>query len=576
MADHDTAVVDNLVTQFSSPLHCFRELIQNSIDAGSPTIDVWTEFIEGEGHEGTIALHVDDYGEGMDEAIIDQELTRLFASSKEEDLTKIGQFGIGFVSTFALEPAAILVETGRSGEYWEVLFHEDRSFTKKELDVPVEGTQVTIFLKDDVHRYDQLVEEIHRTIKHWCSHSETEVTFEDRTPSDGSRPERKTVNEPFEVEGDCPQTFEKKGTRIVAAYSEDPIYGFYNRGLTLARTRTGDDVLGEKRAARFSHIAFKIKSRYLEHTLSRETVMRDENYEKAMQILEAAADGPLFDGLVDALVELVDHPDWSHNELETYRRRLSFLERESTEQLTSVDERPMLRLVDGSAADLQTAHETWSRDGRVLITDEPSELTARLSGDGIPVFLDPSSEVSTPNSSPDPLRRLLGSYIRERHESSLFNRLRSFFGADLESEIRGATAAPRDVYMPVVVDDAVPETIAPLIDRASALLDSIEAGYASLGTCVMGTPETDPPLFVLGRSLDDVMARPPNALAEQRTERRPHAAVNRDHPHFQRLDDLHERNPNMAAYCLAKSLLLTEDRRLEDDSALMEAAVGDA
>jgi len=576
MPDNDSAVVDNLVTQFSSPLHCFRELVQNSIDAGSPTVDIWTEFIEGEGHEGTIALHVDDYGEGMDEAIIDNELTRLFASSKEQDLTKIGQFGIGFVSTFALEPAAILVETGRSGEYWEVLFHEDRSFTKTELDVPVEGTQITIFLEDDVHRYGQLVEDIHKTLNHWCSHSDTEVTFEDRTPVDGNQPERVVVNEPFEVGGNCHQTVEREGTQIAAAYSDDPIYGFYNRGLTLARTKNGDEILGERRAEQYAHISFKIKSRYLEHTLSRETVMRDANYEKAMTILRQAVDGPLFDGLIESFVELVGRDDWSHRSIEQYRKRLDFLQREPQSRLSDIDGRPILRLIDGSASNLKTAYEAWNRDGRVLVTDEPSELTVRLAKQGIPVFLGQLSEPNDASSRGGAAVRLIRTYIQERHEASLFNRVRSFFGAEVSVETRGATATPRDVYMPVVVDEEVPDRLAPLVDRAAALLESIDAGYASLGTCVMGTPETDPPLFVLGRDLDEVMARPPDSLAADRIAQRPHAAVNRDHPHVQKLVEFADEKPQLAGYCLAKSLLLTEDRRLEDDADLIRAATGES
>ena len=149
----ESGIVENLVTQFSSALDCFRELVQNSIDAGSPQVDVWMEFEQGEGHQGVIAIHVDDFGEGMDEQIIDGQLTKLFASAKEDDLTKIGKFGIGFVSVFALKPKGVLVHTGRGGEYWEVFFHEDRSFSKTSLDMPVEGTQITLFLEGDYHRH---------------------------------------------------------------------------------------------------------------------------------------------------------------------------------------------------------------------------------------------------------------------------------------------------------------------------------------------------------------------------------------------------------------------------------------
>ena len=99
-------VLNNLVTQFASPFDAMRELVQNSIDAGTSQVDVWVDFETGPGGAGVIAIHVDDYGEGMNEAIIDQQFTKLFASDKEGDLTKIGKFGIGFVSVFALEPEA--------------------------------------------------------------------------------------------------------------------------------------------------------------------------------------------------------------------------------------------------------------------------------------------------------------------------------------------------------------------------------------------------------------------------------------------------------------------------------------
>ena len=576
MSETDSAVVDNLVTQFSSPLHCFRELVQNSIDAGSPTVDVWTEFIEGDGHTGTIALHVDDYGEGMDEHIIDEELTRLFASSKEQDLTKIGQFGIGFVSTFALEPEAILVETGRSGEYWEVLFHEDRSFTKTKLDVPVEGTQVTIFLSGDVHRYAELARGIRETLSHWCNHSDTEVTFEDRTPVDGSRSELVTINDPFEIGGDCMVRAEHEGTEIVVAYSDTPVYGFYNRGLTLALTKTGADVLGEARAERLGHVAFKIKSRYLEHTLSRETVMRDANYEKAMKLLGEAHRGPLFDRLVAELEAVGTTANWTLNEVDRYRRLCHYLAQEPAARLSDIEERPIFRMADGGVARLQQAFEAWKRDGRVLVADEPSELADELLETGLPVFLGGFWTSGDLGDRKEPVRTLISRYIRHRHESALLSRFRGFLGADIESETRRAVTSPEAVYMPVVVDEEIPGSLEPLVQRAAELLESLEAGYATLSTCTLGSPQSEPPLFVLAREAGSVMARPPSRaqFAAGGAAGRPHAAVNREHPHFETLVELWEHNPEMAAYCLAKSLLLTGDRHLEKDAELQRAARG--
>ena len=114
--DFTVQAVENLVTQFSGALDFYRELVQNSIDAGSAAIEVWMEYEAGAEDDGTIAIHVDDFGEGMNEAIIDDQLTRLFSSSKDGDLTKIGKFGIGFVSIFAPDPRAVLLHTGRGGE----------------------------------------------------------------------------------------------------------------------------------------------------------------------------------------------------------------------------------------------------------------------------------------------------------------------------------------------------------------------------------------------------------------------------------------------------------------------------
>jgi DNA mismatch repair ATPase MutL len=84
------AVVANLVTQFADPFDALRELCQNSIDAGTSRIEVWTSFEGAPGKPGVIEIHVDDFGEGMDEAIIDNQFTRLFASTKDKDFTKIG------------------------------------------------------------------------------------------------------------------------------------------------------------------------------------------------------------------------------------------------------------------------------------------------------------------------------------------------------------------------------------------------------------------------------------------------------------------------------------------------------
>ncbi|TPW17409.1 MAG: hypothetical protein FD126_3658, partial [Elusimicrobia bacterium] len=101
------SLVKELVDQFDEPLDFYRELIQNSIDAGSNRIDVSLERVTGEDGKARAVIRLEDDGEGMDEAVINDYLLVLFKSTKEDDYTKIGKFGIGFVSVFAPQPERV-------------------------------------------------------------------------------------------------------------------------------------------------------------------------------------------------------------------------------------------------------------------------------------------------------------------------------------------------------------------------------------------------------------------------------------------------------------------------------------
>ena len=118
-------VFKNLVDQFSDPFTCLRELVQNAMDAGTEQIDIRTSYLSD---PGGVCLEIRDFGEGMNRDIIDGKLTRLFSSDKENDLTKIGKFGIGFVSVFSLKPELVTVDTGRDGEYWRIAFDGGTDF----------------------------------------------------------------------------------------------------------------------------------------------------------------------------------------------------------------------------------------------------------------------------------------------------------------------------------------------------------------------------------------------------------------------------------------------------------------
>ncbi len=290
----------NLVNQFARPLDFLRELAQNSIDAGSPRIEVSVAFDPPKAGEpqGVLQIHVDDFGEGMDEQIIDDQLTRLFSSSKEDDLTKIGKFGIGFTSIFAIQPQAVLLRTGRHGEYWELLFHADRSFDKVRVDSPVQGTQITLFKRTDPDRVPAFIEECRFILEYWCEHSDVPITFRDRTLGeeaeevDGEDPfapfanaeasgALQRVNRPLTLDESPFVRHQAEGVEVVVGCAEQPRFGFYNGGLTLLNTPNAD-ALG-KFAGAVAHLSFKVKHDHLEHTLTRDNVLQDANWERAME-----------------------------------------------------------------------------------------------------------------------------------------------------------------------------------------------------------------------------------------------------------------------------------------------------
>lgn len=261
--------LNNLIEQFSDVYCFYRELIQNSLDAGTNRVDVSLEFLppEKKSADGVIIINIEDYGEGMNREIIDNQLTRLFSSSKENDLSKIGKFGIGFVSVFAIKPKAVNIDTSRDGEDWRILFDENRKFKRIKRDYPVDGTKIQIYKPGINKFYDVFLQKSKETVVFWCKHSEAEIYFQNEL-----------INQPFEVDSPCRIHETTDTAEIAAGYTSDeaPFFGYYNQGLTLME--------GKKKF--YHQVMFKVKSKYLEHTLTRDNIMEDENYYKAMKEVE--------------------------------------------------------------------------------------------------------------------------------------------------------------------------------------------------------------------------------------------------------------------------------------------------
>ncbi len=445
----------------------------------------------------------------------------------------------------------------------------------------MEGTQITMYISGDEERYREIVSEGFDTLKRWCRHSDVEILFEERSGLVGlpgcDGPVE--INEPFELEGLISVNQTVEGTQMALAYSLAPTFGFYNQGLTLAVQSDPDEV-----DARFRNITFKIKSRYLEHTLSRETVLKDENYEKAMQLLRDVANGPLHQQLVATLESLAAAQTFGLAEHTRYQQLMGFLLTEPGKTILSLGDHPLLRTVDGGVTSLAAVAEAAVSDGRIFITNAPSALVTHLADQSIPVLLgrrraDAEMDDQAFRSGEDlePALRLVVAYVAHHRRSKLLKRLLAMLtSTDYGAETAALMVHPEDVYLAVEVDDPSPPEAASLIAAAAGLLDGIGGRYRRLVGCVLAAPSDKAPLFLVAREVGPLMAIPSDVLMEKERPRRPEAAVNRDHPQFRALLSLSGRAPGLAAYCLAKDLLLVEDRLMERDLDLLAAVFPEA
>jgi hypothetical protein len=326
------ALLERLVAQFESPYDFLRELVQNAMDAGSDRVEVTLETHpvggDAETDEVIFELTILDTGAGMDEAIIDQELTRLFASGKSGDRTMAGGFGIGFVSVFAWEPEAVLVHTGRAGESWELVFHGDRSFEKVAIQDPVEGTTIAMFRRGRRSEREAIAEAIRDSLWRWCRFCPIEISFED---FDGDDPAELIQDSPEPAElglGAGLSRAEVRGeTTLRVSFAVPPNAVFLRRGLILAEGGPKQllaavaDALG----ASSEHLQIWADSPLLRTSLARDKVLDDEGRAAVERRLLGLVE-ELREGLLTRLEELastgedqLDDPDdervdprWTH------------------------------------------------------------------------------------------------------------------------------------------------------------------------------------------------------------------------------------------------------------------------
>jgi molecular chaperone HtpG len=364
------AALDALVSQFSERTSFVRELIQNSLDAGAGRIDVVVAQ-----EKRALRVSVTDDGEGMDREIIEGYLLTLFRSAKENDLTKIGKFGVGFVSLFALDPDLVQVDTARDGIHHRVVFDTERNYTLAEVDEPFEGTSVTLWVRTWGKKAGALAQSIREAAHYWCRFARAEVTVEGQGAS--WRWPAESVEHPFTV--DAPVVVEDVGDgfRAVLGFSTEtpPLVGYYNRGLTLLEAR--EEII--------PGVTFRVEAKALEHTLTRDNVIRDANYARVIARIRKVAETRLREAHMRALREM----DPKAN-AENYRGLLL------TAAATGMDlptDLPILRTASGGRARLSDLElgliSAVRKTDMVLWATRASPLVEALEAGGKTVLLGP-------------------------------------------------------------------------------------------------------------------------------------------------------------------------------------------
>ncbi len=388
----ETGPVAEMVRQFADPYAFLRELVQNAIDADATAIEARLELAS----DGQVSFAVSDDGMGMDRATIEGPLLTLFRTSKDRDPGKIGRYGVGFVSVFAIEPDLVIVSTRCGQESWVVRVRADHSY---ELEQPSQGresrgTTVTVCKDCAAAEFARHEQQCEAALRKWCRHCPCALHFHVSNAEQASLRSMR-IDRPLGVRAACSviatrdgETFvvgPTAGSSLLQSAEEgesdgvdgEDFAGFYNRGLTLLELTQVPETLRGLRC--------KVMSPNLQHTISRDDVRRDEAFDKTLESARELASGPLRRQLSERLAQEAavvasGGPDTNYTALLVA----------ASQEPTALDlDQLVLPLVDPigdtitiTAAQLRGA---TARRKSVLLATESSPLTRAFAAESTPV-----------------------------------------------------------------------------------------------------------------------------------------------------------------------------------------------
>jgi hypothetical protein len=305
VAPEEEGLVADMVRQFADPYAFVRELVQNGIDAGATMLEVRARYTR----DGIGIFSVRDDGSGMTRDIIEGPLLTLFNSAKDGDESKIGKYGVGFVSVFALALDDVVVETWTRGakKSWLLRLYPDHAYELEEAKPPkglsLSGTMVSVSGKMDESAFSGHARGVGVALSRWCRHAHIPLHWVVEREGVEGGTVRERADRPFELRTAVEVSHEVDGARYVVGPSAGAQFmregaagsfaGFYNRGLTLYETETAPAVhrLLHMHDETLDGVRFKVDSPLLQHTLSRDNVRHDSAYQYALiNVYELAQD----------------------------------------------------------------------------------------------------------------------------------------------------------------------------------------------------------------------------------------------------------------------------------------------
>ena len=296
----DQGIVGDVIAQFADEKAFYRELVQNAIDAGTPSVDIEITYDDS---AQRVKASVKDRGDGMTREIVENQLLVLFRSTKEKEKGKIGKFGIGFTSVLSPNPEVVVVHTSRDKRRLTLHLYRDLSYELFDAGPATQnGTTVELEIamnRDDVANF---VSQSEASLVRWCRHASVPIDFTDKTS--GQEVSRR-IDRPLDLQGALVEvrgtTDNGQLTAVVGLAKESdrnlhPYVGFFNHGLMLYETN--DPLMGK--------LAVKIQDSRLGHTISRDDVRRDEHFHRSLEYAREVAKEQLPRAATEKLRQLAE------------------------------------------------------------------------------------------------------------------------------------------------------------------------------------------------------------------------------------------------------------------------------